>query len=227
MIGLLASAACALLLALAIVAPGDGFTARAAAPVFALWTWRRRRQAHRAAEASLVSTLETILAASRAGLVLREALTLAADRARGDLEVRLRSALANEALGVALPDALAATRPGAGAVIDTFLADLELCARARLPSDRIAAFVEDELATLRFERELASDLAARTAGQRFQVWVLAAIVPGLAVYLAAMSPTLGEELRSPLGRFVFIPGGLLFEIAGLVLSRRIVERACR
>src|SRR5439155_21095720 len=201
--------------------------ARPAAPLFALQARRRQRQARRAAAASLVPTLETILAASRAGLPLRDALALAVDRARGDLEARLRSALANEALGVALADALAASRPGAGDVADACLAELELCARARLPSDRVAAFVEDKLSTLRFERELASDLAARTAGQRFQVWVLAAIVPGLALYLAAMSPTLGEELRSPIGRFVFIPGGLLFEIAGLVLSRRIVERACR
>jgi len=223
-IGVLAIATCTALVVLAIVAPSG---ARPAAPLFALQARRRQRQARRAAAASLVPTLETILAASRAGLPLRDALALAVDRARGDLEARLRSALANEALGVALADALAASRPGAGDVADACLAELELCARARLPSDRVAAFVEDKLSTLRFERELASDLAARTAGQRFQVWVLAAIVPGLALYLAAMSPTLGEELRSPIGRFVFIPGGLLFEIAGLVLSRRIVERACR
>ena len=116
MIGVLAIATCTALVVLAIVAPSG---ARPAAPLFALQARRRQRQARRAAAASLVPTLETILAASRAGLPLRDALALAVDRARGDLEARLRSALANEALGVALADALAASRPGGGSEKNT------------------------------------------------------------------------------------------------------------
>ena len=227
MIGLVAIATATLLAALAIVAPSRTSTEGALGVLARLADRRRRERERRDGEASLVPSLETILAATRAGVVLRDALALAAARARGELAERLRAALANEALGGGLADALAAARREASAPIDTLLADLELCARARLPSDRVAALVEDELGALRFARELASDLAARTSGPRLQVWILAAIVPALALYLAAMSPTLAGELTSPLGRFVFIPGGVLFEAAGIALSRRVVQRACR
>jgi Flp pilus assembly protein TadB len=226
MIGLAAVAAATLLLALAIVTPGRG-PADAVGLLRASWSRRRRARSEREGDASLVPVLESLLAATRAGLVPRDAIAVAADRARGELAERLRDALANESLGVGLGEAFASARAGARGRIGAFLADLELCARARLASDRVAALIEDELGTLRFERELASDLAARTAGQRFQVWLLAAIVPALALYLATMSPTLAEQLCSPLGRFVFVPAGLAFELAGIVLSRRIVERACR
>jgi Flp pilus assembly protein TadB len=223
--GLLAVALATFLLALAIVAPADAIDPFAA--VATLGERRRHRARRRAGEASLVATLETMLAASRAGLVLREAIAVALDRARGELAERLRDALARETLGAGMGDAIADARRGAVGGIAALLTDLELCARARFPSERVAALAEDELGALRFARDLASDLHARTAGPRFQVWVLATIVPALALYLAAMSPTLAEELAAPIGRLVFIPGGVLFEIAGLVLSRRVVERACR
>lgn len=187
----------------------------------------RARRRRRDGEASAMPVLEALVAASRAGIVLPDALAIARDRARGELADRLDAALARDRLGVALADAIAGVEAGASARVATLLADLELCARSRLSSDRVAAFLDDALGTRRFERELASDLAARTSGQRFQVWLLAAVVPALAVYLAAMSPTLADELASPLGRFVLVPAGLLFELAGVVLSRHVVERACR
>ena len=225
MIGLVAIAAATMLVAIAIVAPTSGQSRAGLAATFL--AHRRLRRARRDGDASLVSALEAMLAGARAGLVLSDALALARDRARGDLAERLATAVTNEALGVALGDALAAVRAGASSTVDALLGDLELCARARLPSERVAALAEDELSTMRFARELTSDVGARTAGQRFQVWLLAAIVPALALYLAVMSPTLADELRSPLGRYVFIPGGLLFEVAGIMLSRRVVEQACR
>ena len=226
MIGVVAVVIATLFVALAILAPANA-ALQARSIVSTLRLRRRAARARRIGEASLVPALEAVLAASRAGLPLRDALGVARERARGELAERITAAVTNEALGQPLADALADARRGARGSLDALLGDLELCARARLHSERIAAFVEDQLGTHRFARELASDLAARTAGQRFQVWVLAAIVPALALYLAAMSPTLSEELRSPIGRYVFVPGGLLFEIAGIYLSRRVVERACR
>jgi len=222
-------------LALALVCAAGGVLAASihgVAPVglvaAAIPWWRRGRKRAarlRLAEASIIPVLEAIAGASRAGLVLRDALSLGRERARGELAERIADALAREELGASLAEAVGAVRAGAASRIDAVLADLQLCASARLGSDRVAALFEDVLSALRFERELAGDLRARTSGQRLQVWLLAAVVPLLALYLAAMSPTLADELSTPLGRGVLIPAGALFEIAGVVLTRRVVSRA--
>jgi len=188
-----------------------------------LGSGRRRREA----DESIIPALESIAAASRAGSPLRDALALALERARTDLRDRISAALARERLGDPLDGALAAARDGASPAVDAVLADVELAAGARLGAERVAALFEESLLGLRFEREVRRDLVARTAGQRFQIWLLAAVVPALALYLSAMSPTLADELASPLGHGVLIPAGALFEIAGILLSRRILERACR
>jgi tight adherence protein B len=198
----------------------------AAAALPPWWMERAHRAARREAEASVLPALEAVAGAARAGLVLREAIALGRDRARGELAGRMAAALANEELGEPLAPCLGRARAGAPARIESFFADLELCASARLGSERVAAFLDDVRDTLRFDRELASDLRARTAGPRVQIWLLAAVVPLLALYLSAMSPTLAGELSSPLGRGLLIPAGALFELAGLVMSRRILARAC-
>lgn len=194
------------------------------------WWWRRRgRERDRAnAQASILPVLETLVATSRAGLVLPEALAAAVLSARGELAAALEAALLSLRLGAAPADALRAARATTSAPgVVTLLSDLELCARSRLGAEDTAGFLDDVLERLRFERELASDLRARTSGQRFQVWLLAAVVPALALYLSVMSPTLAGQLASPLGQHVLIPAGALFEIGGIVVSRRVLKRASR
>jgi Flp pilus assembly protein TadB len=68
---------------------------------------------------------------------------------------------------------------------------------------------------------------ARSSGARTQSYLLAAIVPGLALYLVATMPGLGGTLESPLGRFVLVPLAAGLELAGIVLGRRIVRAGSR
>jgi len=198
--------------------------AGSAVPVW--WKAHRRSSERARADASIVPTLEAVVASSRAGIVLAEALAIARTSAAGELASRIGDALRRIRLGAAPADALGAAADGASDQVRAFIRDLTLCARARLDTTQTASYLEDILGARRFERELRSDIRARTAGARFQIWLLAALVPGLALYLGAMSPTLAEQLTSPLGRYVLIPLGVAFEVLGVVASQRVVSRAC-
>lgn len=163
----------------------------------------------------------------RSGLPLAEALRQGAAGC-GDRAARrpVESALAAFDLGGPLDGALgsAARAMPPGSVATAFEA-LALGVGERLPSDRIATLLGAITDRLLFEERLASEVAARAAGARMQLWLLAAIVPALALYLAMSLPALAAVLGGPLGRTVLIPGALLLEIAGVLLSRGIVRRA--
>lgn len=193
------------------------------------WWWDARLRAteRERTTQSAIAVLDGVVAGSRSGLVLPEALAHAAAYAQGELAARLDAALARMRLGDPPASALATARAGASERADDVLAQIAHCARSRLSADGVAAYLDDVLGARRFERQLEADVRARTAGQRFQVWLLAAVVPGLALYLAAMSPTLAEQLASPLGRTVLVPAGLAFELAGIVASRRALASAER
>jgi Flp pilus assembly protein TadB len=53
--------------------------------------------------------------------------------------------------------------------------------------------------------------------------LLAALVPGLALYLALTVPGMAETFTTPLGRFVLLPLAALLELAGIVASRRLMN----
>jgi Flp pilus assembly protein TadB len=74
-----------------------------------------------------------------------------------------------------------------------------------------------------FEQQIADDVRARASGLRVQIVLLAALVPGLALYLAVTVPGMAETFTTPLGRFVLLPLAALLELAGIVASRRLVN----
>ena len=57
--------------------------------------------------------------------------------------------------------------------------------------------------------------------------LLAALVPGIAAYLAVTVPSLGVTLSAPLGRTVLVPAAIALELLGIVASRRAVESVLR
>jgi len=112
----------------------------------------------------------------------------------------------------------------AGATATAFEA-LSLAVSERLPIERVAALLGAITDRLLFDERLAAEIAARAAGARTQMWLLAALVPALALYLALSLPALAATLGGPFGRTILVPGAVLLEVAGVVLSRRIVRRA--
>ena len=185
--------------------------------------WRQRRRAVIAAGGSL-EILRATQAALRGGLPLAPALRLAlagTDRLAAEPFLRaLRSFDLNSPLDVSL-GGVAAT--ASDRRVTLALQALALVAAEQLPSARAAAIIGSVADRLAFEGRLAEEVHARSSGARAQIVLLALLVPSLATYLAATMPGLATTLASPLGTHVLIPAAALFEIAGIIASRRIVR----
>lgn len=166
-------------------------------------------------------------AALRSGLPLAEALRQGSAGCSDRIARRpIEAALARFDLGEPLDRALgAAARAMPAGPAASACEALALGVSERLPIERVAALLGALTDRLLFDERLAAEVAARASGARLQMWLLAALVPALALYLAASMPALAATLGGPLGRTVLVPGALLLELAGLVLSRRIVRRA--
>jgi len=217
-------AAAALGLAAAGVSPALGLAA-AAGPSMAARLW-----AQAARDRSRGPTMRVLVAAGaalRSGVPLAEALRQGSAGCDDRLARRpIESAMRRFDLGEPLDRALigAARAMPAGATATAFEA-LSLAVSERLPIERVAALLGAITDRLLFDERLAAEIAARAAGARTQMWLLAALVPALALYLALSLPALAATLGGPFGRTILVPGAVLLEVAGVVLSRRIVRRA--
>jgi len=157
----------------------------------------------------------------RSGGALPEALRRAIDASVEPLTRRpFADALRAFDLGAPLDEAL---RTAASTTADR----RALGVSSRLPADRSGVLVGAVADRLAFEERLDEEIGARTAGMRSQMLLLAAIVPGLAIYLALTVPSLAATLSGPLGRMVLIPVAVALEVAGIVASRRALAGAGR
>lgn len=185
----------------------------------------RSAAAHGRARSALGPLLVATHAALRSGLALPEALRRAVAGCEDAIARRpFEEALTRFDLGDPLDVALAF---GASQARDPRVADamhtLALGVSQRLPVDRAAALLLAVTEHVRHEEGLENEVHARTAGIRLQLYILSAVVPTLAVYLVATMPGLAATLGSPLGRTVLLPAAAGLEIAGVVVSRRIIR----
>ena len=194
-----------------------------------VWVRLRAEAARAHARRGMRQVVAATEASLRSGIPLPESLRRAADQVADPLAVRrIRRALREFDLGAGLDAALiGAARDSRDARARMALGTLALGVAERLPRDRVAdllGVVGDRLA---FEDQLDDEVRARAAGARQQQWLLALLVPVMALYLAATMPTLALTLDSALGRFVLIPAAATLEVAGMVISRRIVGGVLR
>lgn len=97
--------------------------------------------------------------------------------------------------------------------------NLTICVAQNIPTDRARVLLTDIAATVRFNVQLAGEVRAQTSGQRVQIWVLALLVPGIYLYLRAVTPYFLEVLDTTfVGRFVILPVAASLEVLGLWLS---------
>ena len=189
-----------------------------------------RLRAQTARERSRAPATRLLVAAHatlRSGAPLAEALRRGLDGCDDRIARRpLETALARFDLGEPLDRTLAdAARAMPARRVAAAFDALALGVSERLPIERVAALLGAVTDRLLFEERLAAEVAARAAGARTQMWLLAALVPSLALYLALTMPALATTLGGPLGRTVLVPAALLLETAGVVLSRRVVRLA--
>lgn len=168
-----------------------------------------------------VTLLQMTLAGLRSGASLTEALRLATRS--GHQPVFLGAVRAFD-LGAPLDVALRAARAEAhDHRVILGLDALSLSVAEQLPASRCAMLVAGAVDRLVFEQRMVDEVRSRTSGLRAQIVLLAALVPGLALYLAATVPGMVETLATPLGRFVLLPLAALLETAGILASRRVVR----
>ncbi len=177
------------------------------------------------ARRSLIPLLVTTHASLRSGLALPEALRRAVAGCDHPIARRpFEEALARFDLGDPLDLALGAGAPRAGDPrVSDAMHTLALGVSERMPIDRAASLLNAVAELARHDESLEDEVRARSAGIRLQMYLLAAVVPILAVYLLATLPGLAATLGSALGRTVLVPGAAVLEITGIVVSRRIVR----
>lgn len=198
-----------------------GLTAALAPTIVARMLAARRRD-ERARQT--VAVLQMTLASLRSGATLTEALRTAVrsvdEVASAPFAGAVRAFDLGAPLDVALRDARAAARDGR---VILGLDALSVCVAEQLPASRCGALIAAAVERLVFEQRTADDVRARTSGLRVQIVLLAALVPGLALYLAVTVPGMSETLTTPLGRFVLVPLAAVLEAAGILASRRLVS----
>jgi tight adherence protein B len=189
----------------------------------------RAQVAHDHARASLAQLLLDTHALLRSGIALPEALRRAAagcgDRlARRPFEVAIQRFDLGAALDDAIRDAVAESPDRR--LVATFHT-LALGVSERLPIERAAALLEAMAERAVHDERVDADVRASTAGVRVQSYLLAAIVPALALYLVATMPGLGATLSTTLGRTVLVPLAGVLEVAGILINRRVVRGISR
>jgi Flp pilus assembly protein TadB len=181
---------------------------------------RRRDQRAR----RTVTVLQLTMAGLRSGASLTEALRLATSAEHGLFSAPFAGAVRAFDLGAPLDVALRDARRGArDDRVILGLDALALCIAERLPASRCATLIASAVDRLLFQQRMLDDVRARTSGLRVQVVLLAALVPGLALYLAITVPGVAEAFTTPLVRFVLLPLAAILETAGILASRHVVS----
>ena len=215
--------------ALAYAAGIAPLAALALAPVPSIVVRVRAGSARDRARSSTTGILQTTHAMLRSGIALPEAIRRAASGcgdalARRPFERAIERFDLGDPLDVAIRAAVAASPDRR--LVATFHT-LALGVSERLPIERAASLLAAMAERAVHDDRLDAEVRARSAGVRLQSYLLAAIVPALAVYLVATMPGLGATLATTLGRTVLLPSAALLELAGIVVGRRIVRGASR
>lgn len=192
----------------------------AVTPSIVARTLAARRRDERARQT--VALLQMTLGGLRSGTGLTEALRLASASGPevdfGPFAGALRAFDLGAPLDAALRDARGRTRDHR---VIVGLDALSLCVAEQLPASRSVTLIASTIDRLLFEQRTADDVSARTSGLRAQIVLLAALVPGLALYLALTVPGMADTLATPLGRFVLLPLAATLEVVGFLASRRV------
>lgn len=215
----------ALVVAVAVGLPLLVVPAAAFAP--SVWIRLRAEAARERARRSITRVVAGTEAALRSGVTLPDALRREAEATTDPLARRtVLEALAAFDLGASLDAGLRTAALGSRdrRVVLAF-ETLALGIDERLPRERLADLLRGLVDRLSFEEGLDDEVRARASGARQQQRLLALLVPAIAVFLIATMPSLAAALDTPLGRFVLVPGAIAFEIAGIMLARRIVNEA--
>jgi len=182
------------------------------------------RAQQRRTEAEAPRLLQIILASLTAGRTYLEALQEARSRASDRwLRADLDHIISQFHLDVPLERSIAEVRSWtAGRNLALVWDNLAICIGNRIPASRARGLFTELSATVQFNVQVQAEVSARTSGQRMQIWLLAAIVPGLFLWLRFINPDFFVVLdATAIGRFVLFPAAVCLEVVGITLSFRL------
>ena len=215
------------MLALSVAGLGPVGLAFGIAPSIAVRV--RAQSARDRARSELPRLLGATHGGLRSGLALPEALRRALQGCPDPIARRpFEDAIGRFDLGDPLDAGLrAAASSSRDRLATDALHTLALGVAERLPVERAAALLEAVAERATHEVTLDAEIRARSAGVRSQMYLLAALVPALSLYLVVTMPGLAATLTAPLGRTVLIPGAVMLELAGILVSRGIIRSVSR
>ena len=187
--------------------------------------WLVRAQQRRT-EAEAPRLLQVLLASLAAGRTYLEAIEEARQRIserwlRGDLDHIVRRFHLDIPLETSIGEVRALT---GGRNLSLIWDNLAICIANRIPAAKAKGLFVELSSTVQFNVQLQQEIRAKTSGQRSQIWLLAAIVPGLFFYLRLINPDFFSVLdATTVGRFVLMPAAVGLEILGLVLSFQVAK----
>lgn len=185
--------------------------------------WLVRVQA-RHSEEQAPRLLQVILSSLSSGSTYLDALRQAR-QAISDSWIRedLESVVERFLLDVPLHESMRPIRarvstPNLGLVWESLI----ICSANQLPTPSARTLLYELSATVQYNVQLEQEVRAKTSGQRLQIWLLAAIVPGMYLYLRLISPELLSTLdQTAMGRYVLVPTAAILEILGIYLSLKL------
>jgi Flp pilus assembly protein TadB len=184
---------------------------------------RARRRRTDAEAPRLLQVLVAALAAGRTYLdALVEARARMSDRClRDDLD----HVISRFHLDVPLDRSIAEVRAAAaGRNLALIWDNLAICAAHHIPAARAQGLLTELCSTVQFNVQVQQEVHARTSGQRLQIWLLAAIVPALFLYLRLVDRDFFSVLDdTATGRYLLLPAAVLLEVLGVVLSVRVAR----
>lgn len=182
------------------------------------------RAQRRRTEAEAPRLLQILVGALAAGRTYIEALVEARTRITDRwLREDLDHLVAQFHLDVPLDRAIAEVRAAtAGRNLGLVWDNLAVCIAHHIPASRAQGLLAELASTVQFNVQVQQEVHARTSGQRLQVWLLAAIVPGLFLYLRLVDRDFFSVLDDTFtGRFLLLPAAVCLEVLGVVLSFRV------
>lgn len=184
------------------------------------------RAQRRRTEAEAPRLLQVIVASLSAGRTYLDALQEARARAgdrwlRDDLDLIIGQFHLDVPLERSIDEVRRAT---AGRNLGLIWDNLAICIANRIPASRARGLLVELASTVQFNVQVQAEVRARTSGQRAQIWLLAAIVPGLFLYLRFINRDFFTVLdETAVGRFVLFPVAAMLEVLGVVLSFRLSQ----
>jgi Flp pilus assembly protein TadB len=185
--------------------------------------WLVRVQARRSEEQA-PRLLQVILSSLTSGSTYLDALRQARQAIsdswiREDLDFVIQRFLLDVPLHESMrPIRARISTPNLGLVWESMI----ICSSNQLPTPAARTLLYELSATVQFNVQLEQEVRAKTSGQRLQIWLLAAIVPGMYLYLRLISPELLSTLdQTAMGRWVLMPTAAALEVLGIYLSLKL------